>query len=247
MKEFGFIILRCVLNLEQDEYWHCCYRSIKRIYPDASIVIIDDNSNVEFLKNDTNISDKDVIIIRSEFSKGRGEILPYYYLHRYRFFKKTVILHDSTLIYKHFDFTKNTNKFLYYFNRHQYDQDCLEIEMIKLLKNNEILLNFYANKKMWNGCFGAMTVIDIDFLNQMEERYGILNLTDFIDSRIRRMALERILGLIFFIEKKENIKNCSLFGDIYRVPKAFSLDRNNLQNRIQLYRRFNVIKYWCKR
>ena len=247
MKDFGFIILRCVLSKEQDEYWYNCYRSIKINYPNINIVIIDDNSLKIFLENDNRINDSLVTIINSEFSKGRGEILPYYYLYKNKFFKKGVILHDSTFINKYFDFSKHDNKFLYYFNKHQYDQSELEITMIKLLQNNEMLLNVYKNIKLWNGCFGVMSVINIEFLNYIEDKYNLFNLLNFIDSRIKRMALERILGVIFFIEKKESIKNCSLFGNVYCIPRAFSLDMNGYRSNIQLYRRFNIVKYWCKR
>ena len=50
MKDFGFIILRCVLHPDQDTFWFNCYNTIRKYYNDISIIIIDDNSTKDFLK-----------------------------------------------------------------------------------------------------------------------------------------------------------------------------------------------------
>ena len=76
MDTYGFIITRHVNSETTNKYWNNCVRCIRRFYPCRKIVIIDDNSNKEFLipfANYTNVE-----IVESEFP-GRGELLPYYY------------------------------------------------------------------------------------------------------------------------------------------------------------------------
>ena len=89
---YGFIITRCVTCEKTNKYWNECIFRIRKYYPSNEIVVIDDNSNMEFVKDVHHIDN--VRIINSEF-KGAGEILPYYYLHKFRFFPEAVILHDS--------------------------------------------------------------------------------------------------------------------------------------------------------
>ena len=72
----GFIILRHVDSAKTNEYWQECYKCIRNVYPDTKIVIIDDDSNPEFVTNGVSLIN--TIIIESEFKK-RGELLPYYY------------------------------------------------------------------------------------------------------------------------------------------------------------------------
>jgi hypothetical protein len=247
MKDFGFIILRCVLHPDQDIFWLNCYNTIRKYYTDISIVIIDDNSTKEFLKNDNKIDSNNTTIIFSTFLKGRGEILPYYYLYNDKLFKKTVIIHDSTFINKYIDFSLYSNKFLYYFDKHKYDQIDLEMKMLEQLDNNNLLIESHNNKNIWNGCFGCMTIINIDFMIHIQEKYNILKLMDFIDNRHKRMCLERVLGIIFFVERKETKKNCSLFGDIYKFPKAFHLDLNKYLQSQLVYKKYALVKFWNRR
>ena len=49
MATIGFIILRHVNNKETSIYWKKCYESIRRFYKENQIMIIDDNSNYEYI------------------------------------------------------------------------------------------------------------------------------------------------------------------------------------------------------
>jgi nucleoside-diphosphate-sugar epimerase len=49
---YGFIILRHVNSELTNEYWNECVRCIRRFYPLRKIVVIDDNSNKDFVKAD---------------------------------------------------------------------------------------------------------------------------------------------------------------------------------------------------
>ena len=46
--EYGFIILRYVVDKKTNNFWITCYNSIRKFY-DNKIVIIDDHSNKKFL------------------------------------------------------------------------------------------------------------------------------------------------------------------------------------------------------
>ena len=49
---YGFIITRHVNSEQTNKYWNQCVKLIRTYYPLKKIVIIDDNSNPEFLKSD---------------------------------------------------------------------------------------------------------------------------------------------------------------------------------------------------
>jgi hypothetical protein len=49
---YGFIVLRHVNSALTNEYWNECVKCIRRFYPQKKIVVIDDNSNKDFVKAD---------------------------------------------------------------------------------------------------------------------------------------------------------------------------------------------------
>ena len=80
MANYGFIITRHVNSEKTNRYWNQSVKLIRTYYPLRQIVIIDDNSNQEFVKADFDY--KHLTIIQSEFPQ-RGELLPYYYYLKY--------------------------------------------------------------------------------------------------------------------------------------------------------------------
>ena len=117
MDDKGFIILRHVNNDITNNYWIHCYNCIRKFYENDLIVIIDDNSDYNFITTHTL---KNTIIINSEY-KGRGELLPYIYYLRYNFFNKAIIIHDSVFINSYIDFSIDNYKFLWEFKNHKWD------------------------------------------------------------------------------------------------------------------------------
>ena len=71
----GFIILRHVSSEENNRYWIKSYQHVRNFHPDVPIMIIDDNSNQNFL---TNIELFKTIVVYSDYPK-RAELLPYLY------------------------------------------------------------------------------------------------------------------------------------------------------------------------
>ena len=76
MTDLGIIILRHVNNVCTNKYWINCYKCIRQYYPENKILIIDDNSNYEYISNEVLYKTR---IIKSEYP-GRGELLPYFLL-----------------------------------------------------------------------------------------------------------------------------------------------------------------------
>lgn len=207
----GFIILRHIRTVLHNEIWQECYNCIRKLYPKHQIIIIDDNSYNGFISE---LKDDNLEIINSEYP-GKGELLPYYYyLRNYKKFDIAVILHDSTFINRYIDFNK-VNQCLWTFKSFKgktKNSESEEKNMINNLSDSEKLLKLYNNKNEWNGCFGSMSVIQIDFLKMINDKYNILNLLPLIKTRNDRMRLERIFGLIMTYENK---KNSSVLGDIH--------------------------------
>ena len=54
MDKYGFIIIRHVNSEETNKYWNECVRCIHKLHSRIKIVIIDDNSNQNFVQNDFN-------------------------------------------------------------------------------------------------------------------------------------------------------------------------------------------------
>ena len=241
---FVFIITRHVNSEKTNKYWNQNIKLIRTFYPFRRIVIIDDNSNYDFINDNINLFNCD--IIKSEFL-GRGEILAYYYLYKYKFFKKTFIIHDSVFINKYINFTDFTDiKFIWYFT-HDWDTELGEIELINRI-NDKNIKDFYYKKDEWYGCFGLQTIIDYSFLENIVIKYNIFNLLDYIKTRQIRMDFERIFALICFYENKNLINEISLYGKIHHyihwgyTYDSYISDKNN--NKLD---HLDIIKVWSGR
>ena len=125
MTEIGFIITRHVNNELTNQYWIYCVKSIRQYYPENNILIIDDNSNYDFVTDEEFYK---TTVIQSEYP-GRGELLPYYYYLHNKLFDIAVIIHDSVFINKHIDFNVENYKFLWDFE-HYFDEYEKEVNMI---------------------------------------------------------------------------------------------------------------------
>ena len=238
----GFIILRNVISANTNEYWKECCRCIKNFYPRNRILIIDDNSNYSYVSNDLL---ENTMIIKSEFPK-RGEFLPYYYYLRTHFCETAVILHDSMFIKKYIDFNVDNYKFILDFGKANINDTNSLPSQAKLLNalNNEKLNKFYRTKDddMWKGCFGCMSIIKYNYLKNIDNEFRISSLIPHITCRDDRCALERIIGCLLQVNKK-NEK--TLLGNVIIYCKwGFTYERyvrNEYSNLLP------IIKVWTGR
>jgi hypothetical protein len=229
----GFIILRHVNSEKTNMYWQKCYKSIRKFYPKNYIIIVDDNSNYEYI-NDQQLYN--VKIIQSEYP-GRGELLPYYYYLSNKLFDIAFIIHDAVFVQKHLDLQVDKYKFTWDF-QHDWDQIKDETKMINLF-NDENLLKFYENKSLWVGCFGGMSTIRHDFLTKVNKKYKFELLLDVVLTRYNRCSFERVLACLLQIEAPQTTR----FGDIHN----YNLPWGTKYEDIHKYPDHPLLKIWTGR
>lgn len=257
MSDYGFILTRHVNSEKTNKYWNHSVKLLQFFYPDKQIIIIDDNSNEEYLKTEINMTN--VKVIFSEFH-GRGELLPYYYFHKHKFFDNAIIIHDSVFFQKRIQFEKLKNIKaipLWHFTK---DNEDIEnrLRIINVMKNNNEIINLSENKLIefvlgnkrntsWHGCFGVQSYITWQFLDMLERKYSISRMLSVVHCRKDRCCLERIFGILFTIEIPNLKSNKSLLGNIKKYCKwGYNYDEymNDLEKRIV---KKYIIKIWSGR
>lgn len=228
MDTYGFIITRYVNSEKTNKYWNQSVKLIRTFYPFRKIVIIDDNSIQGFVKADHPY--KNLTVIQSEYP-GRGELLPYIYYLKYKWFSNAVIIHDSLFIHKRIPF-ENLHIPVLSLWHHVYDKENLNnlLRISSVLSNNHKIIktilgsefNVLDSKKKHILCFGGQCYINLNFLESLENKYKITKLVDVIKTRTDRCSLERILGVLFSTEFYKLEKYKSLFGDILTKKFAFN-------------------------
>lgn len=254
MDSFGFIITRHVNSEKTNKYWNHCVKCLRTFYPQKKIIIIDDNSNTNFVKAEFNYIN--VTIIQSDF-KGRGELLPYYYFLKNKFFKNAVIIHDSVFFHKRVNFENFLGKKvipLWFFYP---DKENLNntLRIANNLKNSMgIVQKINIDKNVlgmpyskWYGCFGGQSFINHDFLLFLEQKYSITNMISIVLCREDRCSFERVLGCLFFTENQQILNSKSIFGDIMKYQQwgyTFESYETDLKRR-KVPR--TVVKVWTGR
>jgi hypothetical protein len=253
MKSYGFIMTRHVNSEKTNRYWNHSVKLLRTYYPYRKIIIIDDNSNQEFVKAEFDY--KNIETIQSEFP-GRGELLPYYYFIKNNYFDNAIIIHDSVFFHKriNFELLKNIEVLpLWFFYS---DKENLEntLRISNILKNNYMLMQQLKNdtinmmpKQSWYGCFGIQSYINRDFLLKIENKYNITNMLSLVNCRADRCCLERIIGCIFFTENKIISEKKSLLGDIMKYQNwGYTFDEY-MDNLKKGTIKRNVVKIWTGR
>lgn len=257
MNSYGFILTRHVNSEKTNKYWNYCVQCIRKFYPFRKIVIIDDNSNSNFIKPDFEY--KNVEIVQSEYP-GRGELLPFYYFFKNAYFKNAVILHDSVFFQKRIHFEKLVNNFsiipLWHFDKHIIDDMENTIYLCKSLnQSNELLeklsdniiLSFNLHRlDKWAGCFGVQCFINHSFLLYIENKYNIFKLLNIVKTRPDRCCLERVMGIIFCIENPKLRKNSSIFGNILHPRNNWGLTFEEYIKNRKKYKA-PLVKVWTGR
>jgi len=214
----GFILLRHVNSLRTNLYWNQSIRLLKKYYPNNIIFIVDDNSDLKYLKTEPSTNLQNVITILSEYN-GRGELLPYIYFLKHKWFENAVIIHDSVFIHETIDFENiikninNTAISLWHFDNNNSEIDNILKISTYLNNNNNIKSNIIKwNKSKWKSCVGSMTLINHTFLVNLNNKYNFINLLNCITNRSDRCAFERIIGILIHLETTHN--KPSIFGNI---------------------------------
>jgi hypothetical protein len=195
--DIGFIVMRHVNTKESNDVWITCVRQIRKYYPDYPIVILDDNSNKEFLVVPDNLLTNNVIVVDVEPEHYKSaEILPYYYNYKYKWFRKMIFIQDSIFINSFYDFTKVEKvKFIAI---HPHDEWCQKDsinDILSMLNYNDELKEYYKTMK-WNVCWGVMSVMDYSFLKYINEKYNLPILLKYVKNRELRVVCERVWGIL---------------------------------------------------
>lgn len=235
----GFIMTRHVNSEKTNNYWNESYKCIRRIYPNIMIMIVDDNSNRDYVMAQHYLTN--CIIIQSEYPNC-GELLAYYYFHKIKPFDIAIIIHDSTFIQSSFLEHVDTIKFLWTF-KHNYNNHNDELKLINHLKADKIdeLKYTHSNQTLWSGCFGLQSIITLKFLELLESEYNIFNLVAIIDNRKERCNTERIFAVLCHNLNKKLIKSNSIFGNIHKYIKwgysydEYISDSNNTRKIIKIW------------
>lgn len=256
METYGFIITRHVNSARTNNYWNHCVRCIRNLYPQNKIVIIDDNSNKEFLITENEY--ENIIVVESQFKK-RGELLPYYYLLKEKYFAHAVIIHDSVFFHRRLNFEKllNLNVIpLWHFHADK-ENAMKSLQITTFLTNrfnvqskllfNETVLGIPQSN--WSGCFGCQCFISLKFLTYLEDKYHITNMIELVKCREDRCCLERIFGVLFYTENAKQLNTTrSLLGRIHNHYAAFSYNYEKYMEDIRENRiRQNIVKVWTGR
>jgi hypothetical protein len=281
--DFGFIITRHVRCTQTNEYWNRSVNLLRRWYPRRKIVIIDDNSNQEFVKAFREY--QNVEVIQSEFP-GRGELLPYYYFHKDHFFDTAIILHDSVFFHRRVHFEK-FHKFnaVPFWNFCSDKENCENsLHLISGMKNRKLLAPYLLKANTtadsvfkpsntsgnafnaqefpilgmpkssvqqqfgeWKGCFGVQALIKHSFLSFLVQKYDLFQLLKTVQTKKDRCGLERIFGILFFLELK--LKTFSLFGDIHHHNNSFDYTYDKYKHDLYVNKRIPkaVTKVWTGR
>lgn len=241
----GFVMTRHVNSSSSNRYWNESYRRIRKYYPHAMVMIIDDDSNYDYVRLEDDIQLTNVMIIQSEFPHA-GEILAYYYFYRYHPFEKAVVMHDSVFFQQAIDFSEMEGvRYLWHFTPHHFDNPHTETMLLGLLENHEELVEFYHQKHLWYGCFGAQAVIHYDLLHSLVEKHKIFRIIPHIAGREERYAIERISGCLFTYAQRDLGQNPSFFGCIYHyMPWGYTFDEYDNANRTH---EKPLVKVWTRR
>jgi hypothetical protein len=252
-QRYGFVMLRHVHSEETNKYWIESYKSIRKYY-DHKIVIIDDNSDYAFVKND-GIDESEIVnctVIQSEYP-ARGEILGYYYYYVHHFFEKAVILHDSAFINQYIDFDQYDKiKFIWHFDRQWFSQPD-ETFLLENITNpgDEPLARHYDNPYIC-GIFGLQSVVSHAFLTTLEQKYKIFDLLEHITCRNERMNLERVFAIVAIDEYNDIIHQPSILGPIHTyIYRSFTYSFgqyiHDKEHDKEMLDRLPIVKVWSGR
>ena len=239
---FGFILLRHVNSVKANLYWQHAYDCIRKFYPETPIVILDDNSTSTFLTEKKLIH---TTLVQSEFP-GRGEVLPYYYFLKNKWFNTAIMLHDSTFLNMPINTTVTNYKFIWEFDQSKWDNHDNIRRVLRSLSNSQELLEFYEKRSEWKGCFGGMTIITHDFLQKIDNRHSITKLLDRIVNREDRMTFERVIAcMLQFHHPRESLLGnihmyVNMYGSWFYPYEAYLRDKESLKF-------LPIIKVWSGR
>ena len=255
-EEVGFIVTRCVKKAEHNILYQDCYAAIRKFHPDLKIVFIDDNSDKSVLEE---IPMVNVEIIQSDYPAA-GEFLPYYYLLTRRLFSKAIILQDFMILNTRVPHETVNDYMFFYYALCAKDIFCycyqftLFKELLKTTKVPDALEDFYNNEPSPQSCWGTCLIMTLNFLQEIEDKVGILQWKSIINNRDYRMALENAMGLICIYLKRKSPSSIFGFFEDSSILKEYGNEnyriKNYLEDRMNIKQgntKHSMVKVWNTR
>lgn len=214
-RNIGFVIGRHVASPSHVNLCFRAYTSVRKFYPNNTILIVDDNSTLP----DPNVYDDRTIVIQSAI-RGAGEFGIYYYYYITRPFDRGVLLHDSMVINKPLDLPDVPIIYLWHFPFHaSLEQVAADVEMLLGELDNKADAEQKYRSHSWFGMFGCGSVVTWDHLHRVASCYQLFRLLPKVNTRLKRCAMERVLGVLFngALDKERP----SLNGNILDLPGAW--------------------------
>jgi hypothetical protein len=248
-------MIRHVSSKTTDLYWKESYAAIRKFYPNVPILIIDDSSNRNYLREDIHMTN--CTVIYDVEHKGRAELLPYYYFHIIKPFDRAVIIHDAVFLqapldFSHFDVDSESGNIQFLWSIPHFHEDTILTQIHELIdalpdKWREDVRSMYLHTKAdWTGIFGVMSIVDWKWINRVNERYQLFeNWFPALKDREYRCAMERVFGLIAYHHLRNLVKK-PLFGSIQHYVKWGVTFAEYLKN-YEDFQAYPMIKVWSGR
>ena len=202
-------------------YWIHNYHCIRRIYSNVNIIIIDDNSNPEYLVNDGNFSDITFQYINETSMNnfiGCGELLPFYMFYKNPPTTYALFIHDSLFIHKpihKFIFESDYISLWSFKSLNWYRQlYANSINILSKFNNGNKLIEIYKQHNVWEGNFGCMCIVSKYYIELLNSKFNFFEVSiKNIHNRYDRMVLERIIPICYKYLHDENPP--TIFDDIH--------------------------------
>lgn len=245
----GFVMVRHVSNEITNRYWNECCRCIQSIYSSkVRILIIDNDSNYEYVKQSSNLDMENITVVKSEYEKC-GEIVGYYYFYKMRPFHRAVILHDTMFVKQNMNFAVDDVKFMWHFSGTVRPSESTPSVRGFLESMGGNLTHIYDHYN-WVGCMGTASVITHSFLSTIVEKYDFFNKTlPFMNVKPHREAIERVFAIACISLKPSLLVDPSVFGDIYEYygSRHFDMRSYDFNSYLADSRGLPFIKVWSLR
>ena len=230
----GFIIPSYVATYEHLNLLLLGVSKIRKYYQSNKIVIIDDNSPLPIKNIPDIINDINIHVELAEYKCG--EMNPYFYYYKNKYFTRAVIIQDSFHLKRSLPAVYSIDiNFIWFFRHHHnwrsiraplteyntknniinHDDEILDLINIGLPDNEfkKLFKTLYFDKNAWNGCFGCMSIISHNFLVELQTMTSVLDIIPYIRHRRDRMAMESIFAVACFYTKKISIAHNNYFYD----------------------------------
>ena len=235
------------------KYWKYNYELIRNLYKKVKIIIIDDNSNPEFIKDDNLYRDIEFIYTKGTNMVARGELLPIYYHYYNNKTPYALMIHDSVFIHKpiHEYIYKDDFISLWDFNSINYYQllEKRTNELMTVVNKSSKLADIWKCRLLWEGVFGTMGIVSYEYLHKLHKEFNFGMLYNEINNRTDRMVLERLMAIFYFcIHNKTpnsilgniHIFNENALGKLWDLSWEEYMNDENLKNNM-------IVKVWTVR